>query len=126
MTDVTLAAAIRRLRVEVGSHDKLAAKLGTTRNSIIRWEKGAYPREYVDQLRELGIPERLLGQAAPAIRRDRVEALEEEVADLASALEAARLAHEELLGRVVALEKKSSARKGQRASGSSGRGRSAA
>lgn len=35
-----LAERIRYLRVQAGSHDKLAAKLETSRQVIIGWEKG--------------------------------------------------------------------------------------
>lgn len=38
---------IEWLRKREGSHDKLAAKLGTTRQTVIGWEKGAQPnRDY--------------------------------------------------------------------------------
>lgn len=35
------ADRVRRLRERYGSHDKLAAALGTKRQTVIRWEKGS-------------------------------------------------------------------------------------
>lgn len=38
-----LAERIRWLRLREGSHDKLAARLGTSRQTVIGWEKGGRP-----------------------------------------------------------------------------------
>lgn len=64
------------MRKQFGSHDRLATKLGTSRQTIIRWERGSFPRAYVEQLRELGVPEELLTQPQP---EDRFEGLERRV-----------------------------------------------
>ena len=37
---------IEWLRKKTGSHDKLAARLGTTRQTVIGWEKGAQPNKH--------------------------------------------------------------------------------
>lgn len=42
-TDPSPAHLIRALRQELGSHDTMAAELETSRQTIIRWEKGAEP-----------------------------------------------------------------------------------
>lgn len=34
------AERVRKLRMRYGSHDKLAIALGTSRQTVIRWEKG--------------------------------------------------------------------------------------
>lgn len=39
----TPADRVRALRAKAGSHDKLAAALGTSRQTVVRWEKGAAP-----------------------------------------------------------------------------------
>lgn len=40
---MTVPQRIKWLRKQAGSHDKLAAKVGTSRQVIIRWEKGQKP-----------------------------------------------------------------------------------
>jgi transcriptional regulator with XRE-family HTH domain len=40
LKQMTVPQRIRWLRKQAGSHDKLAAKVGTSRQVIIRWEKG--------------------------------------------------------------------------------------
>lgn len=43
-----------------GTWDTLGAALGTDRYPVIRWSKGAWPRDYVETFREIGVPSRLL------------------------------------------------------------------
>lgn len=43
LKSLTVPQRIKWLRKQAGSHDKLAAKVGTTRQVIIRWEKGQKP-----------------------------------------------------------------------------------
>lgn len=52
------ADLVRSLRVQAGSHDKLAKKLGTSRQRVIDWEKGATPSAaYAQKLSDLsGLP----------------------------------------------------------------------
>lgn len=40
---MTVPQRIKWLRKQAGSHDRLATKLGTTRQVVIRWEKGQRP-----------------------------------------------------------------------------------
>jgi len=48
------AELIRELHERVGSLDKLAALLGTTRQTVIRWEKGSEPNgHYREELAAL-------------------------------------------------------------------------
>lgn len=85
------------LRRREGSHDKLAARLGTNRQTVIGWEKGSQPnRRYRSLLAEVsGFPEELW-QRTPAeqeiwgLSENRLRALEaadaerqQEIADLA-------------------------------------------
>jgi transcriptional regulator with XRE-family HTH domain len=42
-----LAAAIKARRKQLGSHAKYAARIGTTAQTVIRWEQGAQPREHL-------------------------------------------------------------------------------
>jgi transcriptional regulator with XRE-family HTH domain len=78
----SLPVAIRILRIAAGSHDKLAAELGTSRQSIIAWEKGRFPEDYVAQLRDLGVPARLLTRVSRDEVEARLRAVEAEVAAL--------------------------------------------
>lgn len=62
---LTLAQAIREARRQAGSHDRLARAVGTTRNTIIQWEKGVRPREqWWDALAAAGVPYELLSEPA--------------------------------------------------------------
>lgn len=101
----TLPRAITLLRENAGSHDKLAAELGTSRQRVIAWEKGGYPREYVDALKTMGVPERLLDRDSRVSTDDRLGELEGEVADLTTALAAARQANERIVRRLAKLER---------------------
>lgn len=52
-----LAERVKWLRQQAGSHDKLARKLGTSRQQVINWEKGAEPKTYAEKLGEIsGFP----------------------------------------------------------------------
>ena len=62
---LTLAQAIREARRQAGSHDRLARAVGTTRNTIIQWEKGVRPREqWWAALAAAGVPAELLSEPA--------------------------------------------------------------
>jgi transcriptional regulator with XRE-family HTH domain len=83
----TPAELVRALRRKAGSHDKLAERLGTLRQTVIRWEKGGGISEiYAVKLAELsGLPvERFLRarQTAAAARDAELARLQEEVAEL--------------------------------------------
>lgn len=56
----SLPEAIKILRKQAGSHDKLAAELGTNRQAIIAWEKGRWPKTFLGKLRDRGVPDALL------------------------------------------------------------------
>lgn len=79
-----LGGYIKALRKEAGSHDKLAKELGTSRQRVIDWEHGGYPRDYVDQLIERGVPPDVIEQARPTSSRR--AALADEVARLGRAV----------------------------------------
>lgn len=67
----TLAAAIIRLRKDVGSQAKLAAKTGVSERTVKRWERGAVPqRPAREALVRLGIQPTLF---ASADLRDEIE-----------------------------------------------------
>lgn len=76
----SLSAAIRILRKAFGSHDKFAAHLGTSRQSVIAWEKGRFPEDYVEALRRDGIPAHLLIRTPRDEVESRLRAVEAEVA----------------------------------------------
>lgn len=79
----SLPEAIVMLRKAAGSHDKLAARLGTNRQTVIAWEKGSWPKSYVDKLREEGVPEQFLTRSVSREDLDeRVRQLEAELAAL--------------------------------------------
>ena len=70
----TLASEIERLRKDYGSHDRLADALGTYRQTVIDWEKGAVPREpYRSRLVELGVDPQLFIPPNAAVRLRRLE-----------------------------------------------------
>jgi transcriptional regulator with XRE-family HTH domain len=59
-----LAAAIIRLRQQVGSQVKLANAVGTTERTVKRWEKGVVPQaKFRPALTDLGVDERLFARA---------------------------------------------------------------
>lgn len=80
----SLPEAIIALRKAHGSHDKLAQRLGTSRQTIIRWEKGSRPDLfYRTQLIELGVPEDLLERRVSQDELDRrLRRVEGELAEL--------------------------------------------
>lgn len=45
-----LAKRVEWLRKREGSHDRLAEKLGTSRQMVISWEKGTEPKTYAAKL----------------------------------------------------------------------------
>ncbi len=48
------AELVRQLRIRYGSHDKLADAVGTSRQTVIRWEKGLGPgADYAARLADL-------------------------------------------------------------------------
>lgn len=79
------ADLIRQLREEHGSHDKLAAALGTSRQRVIGWEKGQAPGgEYRDKLAALsGLPadDFRYGPTQRGVS-DRLDAIEKMIRDL--------------------------------------------
>lgn len=78
----SLGEAVTVLRVAAGSHDKLAAALGTSRQRVIAWESGAYPRAFVSQLRDLGVPDRLLDRLSRIEVEKRLRQVEADVAEI--------------------------------------------
>lgn len=72
----SFADALVILKDAVGGWDKLGEALGTTRFKLIRWSKGAWPRDDgLEVLRKAGVPARLLAPGAEIHRRVlRVEA----------------------------------------------------
>lgn len=75
---MSLAEEIERLRKAAGSHDKFAAQLGTSRQTVIGWEKGRWPRDYVSKLVAAGIPAELFEEEARRSVERRLDALEEQ------------------------------------------------
>lgn len=52
-----LPERIKWLRLQAGSHDKFAKRLGTSRQQVISWEKGAEPKTYAAKLADVsGFP----------------------------------------------------------------------
>ncbi|HET7138505.1 MAG TPA: hypothetical protein VFI04_09150 [Gaiellaceae bacterium] len=51
-SDASPAELVRELRGNQ-SHDRFAATLGTSRQTVIRWEQGAIPERYADALAAL-------------------------------------------------------------------------
>lgn len=90
------------LRKREGSHDKLAARLGTTRQTVIGWEKGTQPnRGYREKLAELS------GFPAEAYRRtyeDETVVPRRELEDVHRELEEVHRRLEELAARLDRLE----------------------
>lgn len=79
----TLVEAIVIAREAAGSHDKLGARLGgVPRQTVIAWEKGAYPAKYKSQLIAIGIPARLLVVADRTAIEKRLRRVEAEVASI--------------------------------------------
>lgn len=97
---MSLADAIKALRERTGSHDKLAAKLGTSRQRIIAWEAGGYPRDFKDKLIALGVPAELFITPLPV----RQGGLATQVAELRQGAAEQQAAMDALLERVEALE----------------------
>lgn len=85
---------IEWLRKQAGSHDKLAARLGTKRQTVIGWEKGAQPNgRYRQLLAELsGFPADAFARTASerevwALTEARLRAVEESLAETRRDLE---------------------------------------
>lgn len=77
----TLVDAIRIATEAAGSHDKLAAMLGTSRQTIIGWQNGTFPKPgYRDKLIAVGVPARLLVTADKTALERRLRRVEAEVA----------------------------------------------
>lgn len=83
----TLVEAITLAREAAGSHDRLATLLGTSRQTVINWEKGTYPGKYRDKLIAVGIPARLLVTVDKTAVEKRLRRVEAEVASIRKALE---------------------------------------
>lgn len=91
----TPAELVRELRGTM-SHDRFAAKLGTSRQTVIRWENGTVPVNYAEKLSaESGgkyAPERfnprLAGRPARYVEASKVEELARGFADLERRIEA--------------------------------------
>jgi DNA-binding XRE family transcriptional regulator len=87
------AELVRELRGSL-SHDRFAAILGTSRQTVIRWEKGTIPRDYAEALSEYSggryTPEqfnpRLTEDWRPAATLARLENLERQYEELAQRL----------------------------------------
>ena len=57
LLSLPLPKRVEWLRKKIGSHDKMAAKLKTSRQTVIGWEHGAEPKRYADKLAEIsGFP----------------------------------------------------------------------
>lgn len=91
--DETPAERVRALRVRMGSHEKLAKALGTSRQRVMAWEKGAQPKPHFRaKLAELdgGNPDDFLWphrqKVDPVMRlaeaQEEAMALQQEVRDL--------------------------------------------
>lgn len=78
----TLPDAISIARVAAGSHDRLAALLGTSRQTVIKWENGtSFPNGgYRGKLVAIGIPARLLLTVDKTAVEKRLRRVEAEVA----------------------------------------------
>lgn len=78
----TLPAAIKELRHRAGSHDKLAAELGTSRQRVIQWEKGAAPSaRYRAKLEAMGVPSTLFESERGSIE-DQLELIRLELREM--------------------------------------------
>jgi hypothetical protein len=85
----TPADLVRELRGTL-SHDKFASALGTSRQTVIRWERGTIPKAYSQALSEYSggkfKPEDfnpdLLGGTRRFVPAERLDALERRHADL--------------------------------------------
>lgn len=79
----TLAEAIGILVAAAGSDDKLGDQLGTSRQTVIGWRKhGRFPEEYIDKLRDLGVPDNLLRRVTREEVERRLRQVEAEVEEL--------------------------------------------
>lgn len=76
----TLPEAVVLAREAAGSHDKLAAMLGTTRQTVINWEQGVFPARYQDKLIAAGIPARFFVTVDKTAVEKRLRRVEAEVA----------------------------------------------
>lgn len=82
-----LADRVKWLRQKAGSHDKLAKALGTSRQTIISWERGTEPKRLLDRLAAFsGCPpetwQRHEGAETVAVSTDdRLRALADQVRD---------------------------------------------
>jgi transcriptional regulator with XRE-family HTH domain len=84
----TFVDALDIAREAAGSHDKLAALLGTSRQRIFAWEKGEFPgRAYREKLLHIGIPPRFFVTTDKTAVEKRLRRVEAEVASIRKALE---------------------------------------
>lgn len=100
LRELPLSERIEALRRQAGSHDKLAAALGTRRGTIIRWEKGAQPSdEYVTRLADYtGLPADLFATPVVSVEQRLAEALEALRAELATLADKLDRRHRETHG----------------------------
>jgi transcriptional regulator with XRE-family HTH domain len=90
----TPAELVRELRGN-WSHDKFAAALGTSRQTVIRWERGMIPRAYAQALSEYSggryrledFNPGLTGGTTRYVAAERLDALERRHADLEQRVE---------------------------------------
>lgn len=82
----TLADAITIARTAAGSHDKLAKRLGTSRQTVINWEQGTFPDRYRDKLIAIGIPAKFFVTVDKTAVEKRLRRVEAEVASIRKAL----------------------------------------
>lgn len=84
---LSAAELVKLLREQEGSHDKLAARLGTSRQRVIKWEQGGGIGErYAVKLSEAsGLPKERF-RPPPAERASRRKSLEEQVAEQAETI----------------------------------------
>lgn len=77
----SLSQAIERLKDEAGGYDRFAAELGTSRQTVIKWVRhGVFPEDYVDALRDRGVPDDLLRRVPRSEVESRLRKLEAEIA----------------------------------------------
>lgn len=83
----TLVEAIAIAERAAGSADKLAAELGTNRQTIFRWKEGSFPSRYRDKLVAVGIPARFFVTVDRTAVEKRLRRAEAEVAAIRRAIE---------------------------------------